>query len=119
MNQPSDKPATVPGKAVGLLYDGQGAPRIIASGRGRTASQIISLAREHDVPLQENPDLASALIDLPLGEEVPEALYIAVAEVLSFAYMLSGKRPPQAPGTGSTHEPSSGVALSKQQANKQ
>ena len=97
MKQPPEQTAAGPGKAVGLLYDGQGAPRIIASGRGRTAEEIISLAREHEVPLQENPDLANALIDLPLGEEVPEALYIAVAEVLSFAYLLSGKTPPNAP----------------------
>lgn len=119
MNQPTDKPTAAPGKAVGLLYDGQGAPRIIASGRGRTAAQIISLAHEHDIPLQENPDLASALIDLPLGEEVPEALYIAVAEVLSFAYMLSGKRPPQAPGAASKQAPGNSVAVSKRQADKE
>jgi flagellar biosynthesis protein len=94
-----------PEKAISLLYDGDGAPRITASGRGKTAEEIIALARDHEVPLHENTELVDALIQLPIGEEVPEALYVAVAEVLSFAYLLSGKRPPgydSEPGSDST-----------------
>ncbi len=79
--------------AVALRYDGENAPRVTASGRDLTAEQIVKLAGEHDVPLYPNPELASALVRIPLGEEVPEALYRAVAEVIGFAYLVAGKTP--------------------------
>jgi flagellar biosynthesis protein len=51
------------------------------------------------VPLQENAELAGLLAKLDLGEEIPEALYLAVAQVIAFAYYLSGKAPPVADAT--------------------
>jgi len=89
-------PHTVSGNtdiAVALRYDGQNAPKVTASGRDLTADQIVKLAEEHDVPLYPNPELATALVQIPLGEEVPEALYRAVAEVIGFAYLVAGKTP--------------------------
>ena len=83
-----------PPLAVALRYDGQGAPRVTAKGRDRVAEEILALAREHQVPLQENAELAGLLAKLDLGEEIPEALYLAVAQVIAFAYHLSGKAPP-------------------------
>ncbi|MGD9171725.1 MAG: flagellar protein FhlB, partial [Candidatus Thiodiazotropha sp.] len=44
--------------------------------------------------LHEDAELAALLSQIPLGDEIPEALYRAVAEVIAFAYLLSGKRPP-------------------------
>lgn len=79
--------------AVALTYDGQNAPRVTATGSNRVAEQITQIAQAHDVPLYPNPELASALTRVPLGEEVPEALYRAVAEVISFAYLVTGKMP--------------------------
>lgn len=79
--------------AVSLYYDGHNTPNITAKGRGDLAERILALAREHGVPLREDPGLAAALSQLPLGEEIPETLYIAVAEVLAFAYYLSGYTP--------------------------
>ena len=79
--------------AVALEYDGEGAPRVTAKGRGELAEQIREIAREHDVPLQENPEISAMLAELELGEEIPEALYVAVAEILAFAFMLAGKTP--------------------------
>ncbi|WP_455234540.1 EscU/YscU/HrcU family type III secretion system export apparatus switch protein [Thiogranum longum] len=86
------KPATL---AVALQYDGERAPRVTAKGRDDIAEQIISLAREHGVPMQENEALASVLSRVELGEEIPETLYLAVAQVIAFAYHLSGKVPQQ------------------------
>ncbi len=80
--------------AIALNYDGENAPRLTAKGRGELAQRILALAEEHDVPLHEDPELAALLAQLPLGEEIPQALYRAVAEVIAFAYLLSGKRPP-------------------------
>jgi len=79
--------------AVALQYDGETAPRVTAKGRDKLAQQIIDLARQHGVPLQENEPLASLLARVELGDEIPEALYLAVAQVIAFAYHLSGKSP--------------------------
>ena len=80
--------------AVALQYDGGQAPRVTASGRDEIAEQIIRLAREHGIPMQENEPLATLLSQVELGEQIPEALYLAVAQVIAFAYHLSGRLPP-------------------------
>ena len=80
-------------RAVALHYDGSHAPRITASGRGPVAEEIVAIALEHGVPIQERPELARLLEPLPLGAEIPRALYVAVAEVLAFAFHLSGRTP--------------------------
>lgn len=79
--------------AVALKYDGESAPTITAKGRGDLAQEIINLAIENDIPLDNNPELVKLLSSIPLGDEIPEALYIAVAEVIAFAYLLSDKVP--------------------------
>ncbi len=81
--------------AVALHYDGEGAPRVTAKGRGHVAEQILALAREHNVPIQQQPDLVRLLSKVDLGEEIPEALYVAVAEVIAFAFLVSGREPPR------------------------
>jgi len=43
--------------------------------------------------LSENKELVTLLSSLELGEEIPEALYLAIAEVIAFAYILKGKVP--------------------------
>lgn len=81
--------------AIALQYDGERAPRVTAKGHDRVAEQIIDLARQHGIPMQENEPLAAVLSHVELGEEIPEALYLAVAQVIAFAYHLSGKAPQQ------------------------
>jgi len=80
-------------KAVALYYDGDNAPVVTASGDNDIAEQIIALAREFDVPLYENPELVNVLATLELGESIPEALYLAIAEIIAFAYYIQGKTP--------------------------
>ncbi|MEH6504231.1 MAG: EscU/YscU/HrcU family type III secretion system export apparatus switch protein [Cycloclasticus sp.] len=82
-----------PDIAVALKYDGESAPTVTAKGRGDLALEIIELARENNVPLDTNPELVKLLSSIPLGDEIPEALYLAVAEVIAFAYLLSDKMP--------------------------
>lgn len=79
--------------AVALHYDEKSAPRITAKGEASLADEIVKIAREHDIPLHEDKQLAALLSQLELGSEIPRELYIAVAEVLAFAYMLTGKIP--------------------------
>lgn len=70
--------------AVALKYDAPGAPKVVASGAGLTGEKIIAVAEAHGVPMTYNPPLAQALSTLELETEIPERLYVAVAEVLSF-----------------------------------
>jgi len=77
--------------AVALEYRQQemDAPSVAAKGAGVLAERIKSVAREHRVPVVENPALARALYEtVPIGAAIPEELYQAVAEVLAFVYRL-------------------------------
>jgi len=80
-------------KAAALKYDQAKnmAPRVVAKGKGHVAEQIIQVARENDVPLLEDRNLANVLEALELESEIPAELYRAVAEVLVFIYRLNGK----------------------------
>ncbi len=80
-------------RAVALHYDGVEAPRVVAKGEGALAEQIRDLARRHDVPLYEDPELIRLLAQLQLGDEIPRDLYVAVAQVIAFAYFLTGRTP--------------------------
>ena len=76
-------------RAVALKYDGKSAPVLTAKGLDQVAQDIIESAREHGVPLCDNPALVEILSRLELGDEIPEALYISVAYILGFAYEMS------------------------------
>lgn len=85
--------ATPDNKAVALKYDGKQAPKVTATGSGITAEEIIALALEHEIPLYENPELVELLAQLQLGDEIPRALYVIIAELIAFAYHIQGKTP--------------------------
>lgn len=79
--------------AVALRYDRQTmpAPQVVAKGAGAVAERILEIARRHGVPILERPPLAQALFRLVrVGQEIPPALYHAVAEVLAFVYRQRG-----------------------------
>ena len=80
--------ASPPSRAAALRYTGTGAPTVVASGEGMLAERIRAIAAEHDIPLYENQKLVELLCQIPLGDEIPESLYIAVAEILAFVYYL-------------------------------
>jgi flagellar biosynthetic protein FlhB/flagellar biosynthesis protein len=76
--------------AIALQYDRENdtAPKVIAKGLRVKAEQIKAIAKEAGVPIMKNVPLAGALFRLEVGEEIPEDLYDAVAEVLNFVYSL-------------------------------
>jgi flagellar biosynthesis protein len=80
-------------KAVALKYDGQSAPRLTAKGEDDLAREIMAIAEAFDVPTFQQGDLTNLLYELELNDEIPEALYVAVAEIISFAYMVAGRTP--------------------------
>jgi flagellar biosynthesis protein len=75
-------------RAVALGYDSgrDAAPRVTASGSGPVAERILEAAREHGVPVREDPDLAEALAQLDLWQSIPPELYAVIAEVFAWAY---------------------------------
>lgn len=71
--------------AVALRYsEDDGAPMVVATGRGAIAEKIIETAKAAGVAIDENPMLASALESVPLDETIPQELYEAVAEVIGW-----------------------------------
>ncbi|SCX76679.1 flagellar biosynthesis protein [Pseudobutyrivibrio sp. NOR37] len=71
--------------AVALAYEaGDSAPRILASGKGYVAEQIIEEAKKADVPFYQDNELAETLSKLDIGDAIPPELYEVVAEILVF-----------------------------------
>ena len=81
-------------KAVALGYNRSqdNAPKVLASGAGEIANKIISLAKEHDLPITEDPDLIEILSKVEVDQEIPPNLYKAVAEIFSFLYKITNKK---------------------------
>jgi flagellar biosynthesis protein len=82
-----------PARAVALRYDRAtgAAPTVAARGTGELARRILELAREHDVPVREDPDLLELLGACDLGAEIPVELYQAVAELLAFLHRVNAR----------------------------
>lgn len=83
-----DKPLA-PSKAVAIAYeDGDPAPRVVAKGGGLLAEQIIERAKEHGVAIHESRELVALLMQVELDDQIPPALYRAVAELLAWLYRV-------------------------------
>jgi flagellar biosynthetic protein FlhB len=81
--------------AVALRYDENKmrAPLVVAKGTELLAAKIREIATENGVPIVEAPPLARALYkSVEIGREVPAALYVAVAQVLTYVYQLRAAR---------------------------
>ncbi|RCU44559.1 MULTISPECIES: flagellar biosynthesis protein FlhB [Corallincola] len=92
--------------SVALKYDvnGVSAPRVIAKGNDEVAMKIREIAREKEVPIMVAPPLARAIYyTTKLGKEIPDGLFVAVAQVLAYVYQLNeykkgtGKKPTPLP----------------------
>jgi flagellar biosynthetic protein FlhB/flagellar biosynthesis protein len=76
--------------AIAIKYDREkdNAPRVIAKGMRLRATQLREIAKQYNIPIMRNVALAGALYRVDVGQEVPEELYDAVAEVLNFVNAL-------------------------------
>ncbi|WFE68835.1 EscU/YscU/HrcU family type III secretion system export apparatus switch protein [Thiomicrospira sp. R3] len=88
-------PRLVDKVAVSLEYNGDSAPRVSAKGSGLIAQQIIELAKQHNIPIKQDPELSALLSQVELNQEIPPVLYEAIVQVLVFAYQVSGKPLPK------------------------
>jgi len=81
--------------AVALKYDMTGmggAPVLIGKGVDYMAKRIREVGIENDIPIVENPPLARSLYaDVDIDQEIPEELYVAVAEIMAYVFKLKGK----------------------------
>ena len=83
--------------AVALRYEAgkMKAPRVVAKGADLMALQIRRVAEAHNVPIFEHPQFARALyFTSDVGKEISPRLYVAVAQVLTYIYQLTGRTPP-------------------------
>jgi flagellar biosynthetic protein FlhB len=86
--------------AIALAYDKEhgSAPTVVAKGSRIWAEKILEAARRYGVPVVRNVPLAHALDKLEVGDEIPEELYEAVAEVLNFIMTLAQEQRAKATG---------------------
>jgi len=82
-------------QAIALRYDHkkENAPKVVAKGKGITAENIIKIAQLHNLPITQDEDLVELLSKVEVDHEIPENLYIAVAEVFKFLYTITHKVP--------------------------
>ena len=77
--------------AVALVYDPtkDALPSVTAKGHGELAEELIRLAVEHGIPIKYDPDLVQVLGALDVGQDIPEEVYLVVAELLAFIYQVN------------------------------
>ena len=75
-------------RAAALRYDGAGAPTVVAAGRGEIARRIIEEAKAAGVPIRDDAALADALSRLEIEAQIPQELWVAVAEALVWAHRV-------------------------------
>lgn len=60
------------------------APKVVATGKGIVAEKMIEKAKEADIPVYQNTELAQTLSALGIGDQIPPEVYDVVAEILIF-----------------------------------
>lgn len=80
-------------RAAALRYDHEkdDVPRLVAKGQGVVAERIVELAKQHGIPVREDPDLINLLAKLEVDQFIPESLFRAVAEVMAYVYRLNSR----------------------------
>jgi type III secretion system FlhB-like substrate exporter len=76
------------GVALKFLPENDSAPVVVAGGEGLLGDLILRIAQKAYVPVVKDPKLANALLKVPVGQEIPENLYKAVAKIYHFIFEL-------------------------------
>lgn len=85
--------------AVALAYhEEDGAPKVVAKGRGLLAQSILERAREAGVYVHESRELVALLMQVDVDSRIPPQLYVAVAELLAWLYRIESGEPSTPPG---------------------
>lgn len=88
-----DKPVNPNQIAVALKYERgvDAAPKLAAKGKGFVAEKIIELARQYNIEIRRDEDLATLLAKLDVDMPIPVEAYVAVAEILSYVYKANAR----------------------------
>lgn len=78
---------------IGLTYDGATTPQVSQRASGSVAEQILALAEEQGLYIHQDPELLERLAVLQNGDPIPPALFVIIAEILAYSYVLQGKMP--------------------------
>ncbi|MGS0691388.1 EscU/YscU/HrcU family type III secretion system export apparatus switch protein [Shewanella sp. 0m-8] len=87
------KESNKPTKAVALNYQAGSAPKVTAKGEDKLAEEIIAIAQQAGVHIHQDEHLCDFLQRLEVGDEIPAELYLLIAELIAFVYVLDGKFP--------------------------
>jgi flagellar biosynthesis protein len=91
MNMSSDK--WQDNGALSLYYDGRNAPEMAAKGYNHLADLIIEKAKENNILIHKDQALFERLEQMNVGERIPPHMYVVIAELIAFSYVLRGKFP--------------------------
>lgn len=80
--------------AVGLRYDGVNAPHVSAKGQDALAERLIEEMTKNGGLIHRDETLINWLMALEIGEEIPEPLFMIIAELIAYAWYLDGRTPP-------------------------
>jgi flagellar biosynthesis protein len=82
-------------KAVAIAHEAEGnsVPRVVASGRGAVAEQILQIAFAHGVKVREDADLVEVLSQVDVDSDIPLEAFATVAEILAYVYRANGLLP--------------------------
>ncbi|MDE0724061.1 MAG: EscU/YscU/HrcU family type III secretion system export apparatus switch protein [Alphaproteobacteria bacterium] len=93
----SDEKKTDPPKnlsAIALEYEkeAEGAPKVVAKGKGNIAQRILEIAEEHDIHIHRDADLMTVLEAVELNHEIPLEVYAVVAEIFAYIYRMNNEK---------------------------
>lgn len=91
MNDEQDSPSEK--QLVALKYDQKSAPKVTVKAYGSLAEELLEIAKENDVMIHQDKALSQFLQRLDMGQEIPKELYLIIAELIAFAFVLQGKFP--------------------------
>lgn len=99
MTAPDKPEPEKPSIAVALTHDGSAGslPKIVATGRGALAEQILTLAFQNGIKVREDADLVEILATLDIDSDIPSGAIIAVAEILARVYAANQENGKTAP----------------------
>lgn len=80
-------------QALSLAYDGFSAPEVMIKGYNELADHIIAHAKQHDILIHKDEVLLQRLEQLNVGDKIPPNMYVVIAELIAFSYILKGKFP--------------------------
>ena len=79
--------------ALSLYYDGKNTPQMVAKGYHKLADLIIEKANDAGVLIHKDKHLFNKLEQMEVGETIPPHMYVVIAELIAFSYVLRGKFP--------------------------